>query len=85
MANTIVCPAVMWRCRSSGTTYTTERRATRFRRLIKDYERLPETVTGLHFIAFACLMLSRAIPVPLSPQQPLSPRPSGATARASAR
>jgi transposase len=35
--------------------------ATRFRRLAKDYERLPETVVGLHFVAFACLMLHRAI------------------------
>ena len=34
--------------------------ATRFRRLAKDYERLPETVAGLHFLAFACLMLHRA-------------------------
>ena len=34
--------------------------ATRFRRLAKDYERLPETVVGLHFVAFACLMLHRA-------------------------
>lgn len=32
---------------------------TRFRRLAKDYERLPETLAGLHFIAFACLMLAR--------------------------
>jgi transposase len=31
--------------------------ATRFRRLAKDYERLPETVAGLHFLAYACLML----------------------------
>jgi len=31
--------------------------ATRFRRLAKDYERLPETVAGLHFVAFTCLML----------------------------
>jgi len=29
----------------------------RFRRLAKDYERLPATVAGLHFAAFACLML----------------------------
>ena len=36
-------------------------RATRFRRLAKDYERLPETVAGLHFVAFACLFLHRAI------------------------
>jgi transposase len=33
--------------------------ATRFRRLAKDYERLPETVEGLYFLAFACLMLHR--------------------------
>lgn len=31
--------------------------AARFRRLARDYERLPETVAGLHFLAFACLML----------------------------
>lgn len=35
--------------------------ASRFRRLAKDYERLPETVAGLHFVAFACLMLSRVM------------------------
>lgn len=29
----------------------------RFRRLAKDYERLPTTLAGLHFVAFACLML----------------------------
>jgi len=29
----------------------------RCRRLAKDYERLPSTAAGLHFIAFACLML----------------------------
>jgi transposase len=33
--------------------------ATRFRRLVRDYERLPETLAGLHFVAFACLMLTR--------------------------
>jgi transposase len=33
----------------------------RFRRLAKDYERLPETLAGLHFLAFACLLLSRAV------------------------
>jgi transposase len=37
--------------------------ATRFRRLAKDYERLPETVVGLHFVAFVCLMLHRAVPL----------------------
>lgn len=35
--------------------------ATRSRRLVKDYERLPETVAGLHFVAFTCLMFARAI------------------------
>jgi transposase len=34
--------------------------AGRFRRLAKDDERLPETVRGLHFLAFAGLMLHRA-------------------------
>jgi transposase len=33
----------------------------RFRRLARDFERLPETVAGLHFLAFACLMLSKAM------------------------
>ena len=33
--------------------------ATRFRRLAKDYERLPQTVAGLHFVVFAILMLTR--------------------------
>ena len=37
--------------------------ASRFRRLVKDYERLPETVAGLHFVAFACLFLHRAISI----------------------
>ena len=37
--------------------------AARFRRLAKDYERLPETVAGLHFVAFACLMLHRLFTV----------------------
>jgi transposase len=35
--------------------------ARRFRRLAKDYERLPETVVGLHFVAFTCLMLHRVL------------------------
>jgi hypothetical protein len=33
----------------------------RFRRLARDYERLPETLAGLHFVAFACLMLHRLL------------------------
>ena len=40
--------------------------ATRFRRLARDYERLPETVKGLHFVAFACLMLNKAVAAMLS-------------------
>jgi len=35
--------------------------AARFRRLARDDERLPETVAGLHFVAFACLMLHQMI------------------------
>ena len=31
--------------------------AARFRRLARDYERLPETLAGLHYLAFACLRL----------------------------
>jgi transposase len=31
--------------------------AARFRRLARDYERLATTLAGLHFLAFACLML----------------------------
>jgi transposase len=33
----------------------------RFRRLVRDYERLPETVAGLHFAVFAILMLARLV------------------------
>ena len=35
----------------------------RFRRLARDYERLPETLAGLHFVVFAMLMLVHAVPV----------------------
>ncbi len=31
--------------------------AARFRRLARDYERLAQTLAGLHYLAFACLML----------------------------
>jgi transposase len=34
--------------------------ATRFRRLAKHHERLPETLAGLHFVVFAILMLVEA-------------------------
>lgn len=37
--------------------------AARFRRLARDYERLPATLAGLHFIAFACLMTRRIMPL----------------------
>jgi transposase len=33
----------------------------RFRRLARDYERLPETLKGLHFLAFAMLMAHRFV------------------------
>jgi transposase len=35
--------------------------AARFRRLGRDYERLAETRAGLHFVAFAILMLKRFV------------------------
>ncbi len=35
--------------------------AARFRRLARDYERLPQTLAGLHFVAFSTLMLSRVV------------------------
>ena len=33
----------------------------RFRRLARDYERLSETLVGLHFVAFAMLMARRFV------------------------
>ena len=36
----------------------------RFRRLVRDYERLASTVVGLHFAAFACLMLRKLLGTP---------------------
>lgn len=35
--------------------------AARFRRLARDYERLPETLAGLHFLAFALVLLKRFV------------------------
>lgn len=35
--------------------------AARFRRLARDYERLPDTLKGLHFLAFAILMAQRFV------------------------
>ena len=40
---------------------------TRFRRLVRDYERLPSTLAGLHLVAFACLMLHQFLHLQLSP------------------
>jgi transposase len=34
----------------------------RFRRLVRDYERLSDTLAGMHFIAFTYLMLRRLLP-----------------------
>lgn len=33
----------------------------RFRRLARDYERLPQTLAALHFVAFICLMLGKTV------------------------
>jgi transposase len=38
--------------------------AARFRRLARGYERLPKTLAGLHFPAFAILMLKRLVGAP---------------------
>lgn len=37
--------------------------AARFRRLAKDYERLTETLEGMHYVAFSFLMLRKAEPL----------------------
>jgi hypothetical protein len=42
---------------------------TRFRRLARDFERLPETLAGLHYLDFACLLLAKAVKVFASSQQ----------------
>ena len=36
---------------------------TRFRRLARDYERLPAALAGLHFLALICLLLHQVIPL----------------------
>jgi hypothetical protein len=33
----------------------------RFRRLVRDYERLPETLIGFHWIAFVMLMVRQYV------------------------
>ena len=35
----------------------------KFRRLARDYERLDETLAGMHWVALVCLMLARAVPL----------------------
>lgn len=35
----------------------------RFRRLARDYERLPDTLAALHYLAFTILLLSRFVPL----------------------
>ena len=42
----------------------------RFRRLVRDYERLQETVEGLHLVAFSSLMLQQALPLLLEAASP---------------
>ena len=37
--------------------------AARFRCLARGYERLPQTLAGLHLVAFACLMPKNLIPL----------------------
>jgi transposase len=41
--------------------------ATRFRRLVKDYERYASTLAGLHLVAFVCIMLQRVALLATSP------------------
>jgi len=38
-------------------------RMSRFRRLARDYERLPETLAGLHYLAFVILMLKNVVEI----------------------
>jgi transposase len=40
--------------------------AARFSCLVRDYERLSQTLAGFHSLAFACLMFHRIIPFILS-------------------
>ena len=35
----------------------------RFKRLARDYERLPETLIAMHFVVFSILMLANAAPL----------------------
>jgi transposase len=44
----------------------------RFRRLARDYERLPQTHTGLHVAAFICLLLPKLSSLICGSQHPLA-------------
>jgi transposase len=46
---------------------------TRFRRLARDFERLPATLIGLHFMAFVCFMLHQLVQLGFSSYQALVP------------
>src|SRR5687768_4681085 len=37
--------------------------AARFRRLARDYERMAQTLAGLHYVAFVCLMLNKTMSI----------------------
>jgi len=41
--------------------------ATRFRRLVKDYERYAQTLAGMHVVAFACIMIKQVATVKAVP------------------
>jgi transposase len=49
----------------------------RFRRLARDYERLPETLLGLHYLALAILMLTRFVTLVLPSPPPQVTKPQG--------
>ncbi len=50
---TRLCPGF----RDDGLSNATRAWTTRFRRLVRAYERLPAPLAGLHLVVFACLML----------------------------
>jgi hypothetical protein len=57
--------------------------AARFRRLARDDERLPKTVSGLQFVAFASLMLHRFLIVAVQSRSQVLSAPAGPSARGS--
>ena len=46
--------------------------ASRFRRLARDYERLPQTLAGIHFVVFAGLMLAQLVRIAGHNQDPIA-------------